>query len=261
MGLIYFFAAVLGLCIGSFLNVLVYRLPRNMNIATPGSHCPECGYQLKWYDNIPVLSYIILGGRCRKCKTHISFRYTAVEIVNTLLWVGCVYVFWEKSIPMACVYAATLSVFLTMFFTDLETYTVPDSIQIALLLFGVCATVFDKNYPWYSHLIGAFAFSLVFWLVAFIITKKRGVEALGGGDIKLAFVSGLILGWEKMLGAMLIASVFGSLIIVILQRVKKNGRDTEYPFVPFIVSGASVMIFFGDYLIEQYKSLLTLFMP
>lgn len=257
MGLVWFFAALLGLCVGSFLNVLIYRLPRNMNIAKPGSHCPDCGYALKWYDNIPVLSYIILRGKCRKCGKHISFRYTAVELTNTLLWVACVFFFWEKSIPMACIYALACSAYLTMFFSDLETYIVPDSLQITLLILGIAATVLDPYTPWYAHLIGAVAFALVFWLVAFIFTKKLGKEALGFGDVKLAFVSGLLLGWQKMLAAMLIATVVGSIVLIILQKVKKRDRTAEYPFVPFMASGIVLMIFFGETLIDGYMGLLT----
>ncbi len=259
--LVYFFAALLGLCFGSFLNVLIYRLPRNMNIATPGSHCPDCGYVLKWYDNIPVLSYIILGGKCRNCKKHISFRYTAVEIANTLLWVACVYLFWDKNIPMACIYAAVLSVLLTLFFTDLETLIVPDSLVIFLLACGIASVFLDKTATWYSHLIGAAAYPLVFWIVALVISKKRGREALGGGDVKLALVSGLLLGWEKMLGAMLIATVSGSIVLFILQKRKNASPDAEYPFVPFIAAGVAIMIYFGDPIIQWYRSLLSGFMP
>ena len=94
----YVLSGILGLCVGSFLNVVIYRWPNNMSIAKPSSHCPTCKYELRWYDNIPVLSYLMLGGKCRSCKTHISFRYTAVEVANTVLWLLCAFLFWRHSL-------------------------------------------------------------------------------------------------------------------------------------------------------------------
>lgn len=261
IGLVYFFAALLGLCIGSFLNVLIYRLPRGMNIAKPGSHCPNCGFALKWYHNIPVISWLALRGRCANCKEKISPRYTIVELVNTLFWVLCVFFFWETSIPMACFSALACSVLLTMFFTDLETMIVPDSLQIALLLLGIGATILDPNYVWYSHLIGAFAFALVFFLVSFVFSKKKGKDALGGGDIKLAFVGGLFLGWQKMLGAMLFSTVVGSIVLLIMMKRQKQDRDTEYPFVPFMAAGMILMVFAGNPLLTWYESVVSGFFP
>ena len=101
----YVFAGLFGICIGSFLNVVIYRVPNGMSVAFPGSHCPKCGYQLKWYDNIPVLSYLMLGGKCRGCKERISPRYATVELANMLLWLLSVALFWERSIVFACVAA------------------------------------------------------------------------------------------------------------------------------------------------------------
>ena len=109
-------ASILGLCVGSFLNVVIYRVPNKMSLAYPPSHCTTCDYTLKWYDNIPVLSYIMLGGRCRSCKTHISFRYTAVEIANMLLWLLSVLLFWEESIAMAVIAALSSTLFICIFF-------------------------------------------------------------------------------------------------------------------------------------------------
>jgi len=148
-----------------------------------------------------------------------------------------------------------------MFCTDLETRTVPDSFQIALALFAVGVTVFDKSVAWYSHLIGAAVFGIVFWVVAFFVGKKVGQEALGGGDIKLAAAAGLLLGWEKMLAAMLVSTVAGSVIILIIRRAKKNGKTAEYPFVPFMAVGILIMLFFGDSLIDLYMNIIYSFLP
>lgn len=262
IGLVYFFAALLGLCVGSFLNVLVYRLPNGINIALPRSHCPKCKYTLKWYDNIPVVSYLILGGKCRSCRTRIPIRYTIVEIGNALLWVASVAMFWKQSIPMACINAVALSILLTMTCTDLEYLMVPDSLQIALGVLAIAtlvlsATKVDTTVTWYSRAIGAAVFGFAFLVISVIFEKKAGVESMGGGDIKLATVAGMLLGWERMLGAMLIATIVGSVVLLIVRKTKKSEKHTQYPFVPFMVLGIVIMMFFGKFLIDGYMNLMT----
>ncbi|MBQ7444717.1 MAG: prepilin peptidase [Clostridia bacterium] len=261
IGLVYFFAALIGLCVGSFLNVLIYRLPNKINIAVPGSHCPKCSYKLKWYDNIPVISYIILKGKCRNCGGKISIRYTIVEIANSLLWVACVAMFWKTSIPMACIYALSLSILLTMTCADLEYLIVPDSLQIALGVLAVATVVLsavgiDKTVTWYSRLIGAAVFGLAFLVISVIFEKIVHHEAMGGGDIKLAFIAGGLLGWEKMLAAMLVATILGSIILLIIRKVSKSEKETQYPFVPFMALGVAAMIFFGDFVVKGYSDLI-----
>ena len=159
-------SGILGLCVGSFLNVVIYRVPNGMSIAKPNSHCPTCKYELRWYDNIPVISYLMLGGKCRSCKTHISFRYTAVEIANTLLWLLCALLFWRQSIPLACINMAVSSIFICIFFIDLEHKIIPDRFQVMLLVLGIASCFFDKNVFWGSQLIGGIAGFVVFFLIS-----------------------------------------------------------------------------------------------
>ena len=253
----YILAGVFGLCVGSFLNVVIYRLPNNMNLAKPDSHCPVCKYKLKWYDNIPILSYIILGGKCRSCKTHISFRYTAVEIANMLMWLLSALLFWKTNIPLACIYAAVSSIFLCIFFIDLEHKIILDRFQLMLLALGIAAIFFDKDFPWTSHVIGGVLGFLVFFFVGWAYEISHDREGLGGGDIKLVGVVGLLLGWERMLLALLVASVPAAIIMLALTR-GKNGENKEFPFAPFLVSGFSVAMFFGTPIINWYVSLLGL---
>ena len=179
----YVLSGVLGLCVGSFLNVLIYRWPNNMSIAKPNSHCPTCKYELRWYDNIPVLSYLMLGGKCRSCKTHISFRYTAVELANTLLWLLCALLFWQKSIPLACIYMVVCSIFICIFFIDLEHKIILDRFQIALLVLGIASIFFDKDVAWGSHIIGGLGGFVVFYLISWGFEILRHKEGLGGGDV------------------------------------------------------------------------------
>lgn len=259
--ILYVMTGILGLCVGSFLNVVIYRVPLGMSLAKPPSTCPKCGYTLKWYDNIPVLSYIILGGRCRKCKERISFRYTAVEVGNTVLWLLSVWMFWEKSITFAVISALALSVLVVVFFIDLEHKLVFDRFVIILTALGIVSIFFDPYFAWYSHLIGGAAGFLSFlgvWGLFRLITKRDG---LGGGDIKLAGACGLLLGWERLLLSVLLASVAACIVLPIVGAVKsKRGTkgDGEYPFAPFLSSAFGLALLFGNFVIHAYLSLLGL---
>lgn len=250
----YVLSGVLGLCVGSFLNVLIYRWPNNMSIAKPNSHCPTCKYELRWYDNIPVLSYLMLGGKCRSCKTHISFRYTAVELANTLLWLLCALLFWQKSIPLACIYMVVCSIFICIFFIDLEHKIILDRFQIALLVLGIASIFFDKDVAWGSHIIGGLGGFVVFYLISWGFEILRHKEGLGGGDVKLAGVVGLLLGWERLLLGLLIATIPAAIILAILSR-GKEGEEREFPFAPFLVIGFGISMLFGTGIIGWYLSL------
>ena len=250
-------SAIVGLCVGSFLNVVIYRLPNKMSLAKPGSHCPNCKYELRWYDNIPVLSYIILGGKCRSCKEHISFRYTAVEISCSLLWLFCVLLFWEQSVVLTCIYIAVCTLFICVFFIDLERKIIFDRFQIMLLILGVASIFFDKSCAWYSHIIGGVCGFAVFLLVSILFEKLVGREGLGGGDVKLAGVVGLLLGWEKLLLGLLIATIPAAIILLILSK-GKDGEEREFPFAPFLVVGFGISMLVGNQIIAWYLSLLGL---
>ena len=196
----YVFAGLFGICIGSFLNVVIYRVPNGMSVAFPGSHCPKCGYQLKWYDNIPVLSYLMLGGKCRGCKERISPRYATVELANMLLWLLSVALFWERSIVFACVAAFASSLMICVFYIDIDHKLVFDRFVIMIGVLGIVAVFFDPIYSWHSHLIGGVAGFVTFYLIAWGFEKLRGVEGLGGGDIKLTAVCGLLLKFPVGIG-------------------------------------------------------------
>lgn len=251
----YILSGLVGVCVGSFLNVVIYRVPIGMRLDKPDSHCPSCNYKLRWYDNIPVLSYIILGGKCRKCKQKISFRYTAVEIANMLAWILSVFVFWQTSIPYAVISALTMSVLICVFFIDLENMLIFDRFIIIIGALGIAAAIFDFQYKWWSHLIGAAVGFLLFYgvyAIFYLIMKK---EAMGGGDIKLALVMGLLLGWERLALSLVIAFVSAAIILVILRRVRGDGEGREYPFAPFLCVGFAIALYFGKDIIDAYLSL------
>lgn len=252
----YVLAGLLGLCVGSFLNVVIYRLPRGMSMAFPGSHCTTCDYQLKWYDNIPVLSWVLLGGRCRKCREPISVRYAVVELVNMALWFLSVALFWQANPVYAIVCAVVCSCLICIFFIDLEHMLIFNRFVILLALAGLVAMFYDSYTLPRDHVIGALAGGGVFAMLYFGATLVLKREALGFADVKLAAAAGLLLGWQKFLLAMLIGSVVGSFVLVILNRVNKQDRTTEYPFGPFIAGGMLLALLFGAPIIDWYMDLL-----
>ena len=251
-----FFAGLIGLFIGSFLNVVIYRLPNGMSLAYPPSHCPVCGYKLKWYDNIPIVSYIILGGKCRSCKTHISFRYTVVELSCAAMWIACALIFGKTDVVYSLLAMVVCSVCICVFFIDLEHMIIYDRFQIVLAAAGVIMIFFDREYDWLSHVIGLLAAAVLFVGVALIVGRILKREAMGGGDVKLAMASGLILGWQKFLLMLLISSISASVYMLI--RRKKDGESREIPFAPFLTSGLVVAMMLGNMIIKVYLSLIGL---
>lgn len=253
----YIMSAILGLCVGSFLNVVIYRVPKGMSLATPSSHCPKCKYVLKWYDNIPILSYIMLRGKCRKCGEKIPLRYTLTEVANMLLWIISAFLFFEKSIPLMVIAALASSIMLCVFFIDIEHKLVFDRFVIMLSVLGITAMFFDPYYGWMSHLIGGIVGFVSFYSIAAIFAKLKNKECLGGGDIKLTAACGLLLGWQRLLLSVLIATVSASIVLVILSK-KAEDEEKEYPFAPFLTAAFAISMFFGHGIITAYLSLLVL---
>ena len=253
---VYILAGLLGLCVGSFLNVVIYRLPREMSLSHPGSHCTKCDYVLRWYDNIPILSWMMLGGRCRSCREPISVRYTVVELVNTALWLLSVMLFWQQSPTYAVVCALVCSVLICIFYIDLEHMLIYNRFVLLVALGGLITMFYDGYTKPLDHVIGALVGGGVFALLYFgaLLLFKR--EAMGFADVKLAAAAGLLLGWQKFILAILVGSVVGSVVLVILNRVKKQERNTEYPFGPFIVGGMLLALLAGEPILTWYVGLL-----
>ena len=256
---IYILVGIFGLCVGSFLNVVIYRVPEGMSLATPSSHCTSCGYNLRWYENIPILSYLILGGKCRKCKTHISIRYTLVEIANMILWVVAAILFWKEStesIVYACMAMLAISVLICIFFIDLEHMLIFNRFTISIVVLGLVAMFFDDYTSIWDHVIGGVSGGLLFvglYFGAILVLKKEG---FGWGDVKLVAAAGLLLGWQKLILAMLIASILGSIVLLIVKLVNKDENGKEYPFAPFIVVGIMTALLFGTPIITWYLNLI-----
>ncbi len=253
---VYVLAGLIGLCVGSFLNVVIYRLPNGMSLSHPGSHCPKCEYSLKWYDNIPVLSYLFLGGRCRGCRAPISPRYMTVELLNALLWLLSVRQFFAESIVYMAVAMAVSSLLICVFFIDLEHMLIFNRFHVLLALCGVVAMFTDSFTAWHDHLIGAAVGGMVFAALYYGSIAVLKVEGLGFGDVKYAAAAGLLLGWQKFIPAILIASVLGCVCMVAANRIRHAEKYTEYPFGPFLVLGTLLAMFFGDPIIDWYLGVL-----
>lgn len=253
--------ALLGLCIGSFLNVVIYRLPNKMSLAFPRSHCVNCDYQLKWYDNIPILSYIILGGKCRNCKSKISLRYPFVELLNMLLYLISLAVFtdfmFDNPNPdylMFAISCLAFSVLICVFFCDLDNMEIPDTFQICLLILGI-AGLFGGDIP--SKIYGLLLGGGFFFLISLIFYLVRKKEGLGFGDVKLMAVLGLLLGLKGTIVCILFSSIIGAVVLSILA-FRKGEKDKEYPFATFIAPCAVVALLVGNLVADWYLSLFTI---
>ena len=263
--IIYLAIALIGLCIGSFLNVLIYRLPLGMNIASPPSHCPGCKKKIKWYDNIPLLSYIILGGKCRHCKTKISPRYFIVELVNLLLWITVLIIF--KISVYSVIFLLLASILLAIIYIDFEHQIIPDSLNIAIGILGVIVTVysiFDPVVPsifgnftvvWWERLAGGLGGGLLFAAIFYFYLWVRKKEGLGGGDVKLIAALGLVLGYKLTILCIGFSAIFACLYLLVMKLAKKLEADKPFAFGPFLASAAFTALVVGDCLINLYLSL------
>jgi len=261
----YLILFLLGLCIGSFLNVLIDRIPKNESISGR-SYCPHCKTRLSWYDLIPIFSFLILGRRCRYCKKPISWQYPIVEITTGLLFL-LIFNFSTLGGPalgwqfLNFLYYLIISCFLVViFFSDLKYYIIPDkiiypAIAVSSIWYFVCS-IFFKIYTRYEILntiYSAFGAALFFLLIVLV---SRG-KWMGVGDVKFAVFMGLLLGWPNILVALFLAVFLGAIIGLGLIILGKKKLKSEIPFGPFLVTGTFIAMFWGQKIIEWYFDLLT----
>ena len=245
--LLYIIIFLFGIVIGSFVNVLIYRLPKNENIVVVNSHCMSCGHQLKWYDLVPLFSWIFLRGKCRYCKEKISVQYPLIEAVNGF---GYVLIFLVCGLNLSSIlYSVCFSMLVAISVIDWRTYEIPVGLNITILTLGIIQCILDYR-NWSSYLIGMVCVSGFLFLL-FIITGGRGI---GGGDIKLMFAAGLLLGWKNIILALMLGCIIGSIIHIILMKVSNKGRMLA--FGPYLSLGILLAMLFGEQLIGWYLNLL-----
>jgi leader peptidase (prepilin peptidase)/N-methyltransferase len=247
-------ALLLGLVVGSFANVCIHRLPLGLSVVRPPSRCPVCGALIKAYDNLPVLGFLLLGGRCRACRAPISWRYPAVEAANGLLWLALAY--WHGPAPRTFVEMALVSALLVLSLIDLDHQLLPDVITLPGVALGLAASFLPGSpVTPLEALLAASGGWLAFAAVAKAYEKTRGVEGLGQGDWKLAALLGAFLGWQKMLLTVLLASVAGTLVGLLA--IALRGRDMRYalPLGSFLGAAGVLAVFLGDALLVWYRGL------
>ena len=238
---------IFGITIGSFLNVCIYRIPLHQSIVTVSSHCMTCGRKLKWYDMIPVFSWLLLGGKCRSCKSKISLQYPVIESLNGILYVVICLV--NGMDLFSLIYCLMTSALLTLSLIDWRTYEIPPGINAFLFILGVTAAVLDRG-NLLSHLAGMVCVS-GFLGILYLISRGR---AIGGGDIKLMFACGLILGWKQIILAFLLGCIIGSVIHLI--RIRVQGEGHVLAMGPYLSAGIFLAALWGNAWISWYISLL-----
>jgi leader peptidase (prepilin peptidase)/N-methyltransferase len=243
--LIYVFLA--GASIGSFANVCIARIPRQLSIVKPPSHCPKCKTPLKVLDNIPLLSFILLKGRCRTCQKNISLRYPMVELLTGLLYFS-LYIKFE--FPVFLIFALLATALVIIAFIDIDYQIIPNIITFPGIPLGLISTYFFLPHSILNAIIGLLGGGGLLLLMAIIYPG-----GMGGGDIKMVAMLGAFLGWQKVFLTIFIGSLIGSIIGIALMLIKKWGRKTKIPFGPYLALGALLSIFFGDALIEYYLKL------
>jgi leader peptidase (prepilin peptidase)/N-methyltransferase len=243
--------ALAGLCIGSFLNVCIHRLPLKQSVVHPGSRCPDCGYALRWYDNVPVLSYAALRGRCRSCARPISLQYPIVEIVTAVVFVLHWHAFGPTVLlPLRLLFASALIV---LFMIDLEHQILPDVITLPGIGLGVACSLFLPPGPLMS-ILGVLLGGGLLWAIAEAWFRLRKVEAMGFGDVKMLAMVGGWFGVKMVLVTFVLSSMLGGLIGAALIGSRRADMATRVPFGTMLAVGALVASLYGEDLLTWYLS-------
>jgi leader peptidase (prepilin peptidase)/N-methyltransferase len=273
--LIAVFVFLFGLIIGSFLNVCIVRIPGGKSIVLPSSACTKCGEPIQPYDNIPVISYLLLRGKCRKCKNPISAMYPVVELLTGLLFLGCYEVFGLTT--EALKWAVFSAIMVVLVFTDLRERILPDVVNftgfgLGLLLsffttpvdgtaLAIAKRVFEFPPPapvlsFADALLGAAAGAGLLWLVSEVYFRLRGREGMGMGDVKMMLMAGAFLGLKRTLLTIFTGSVLGSILGIIVIVARRKDSDYELPFGTFLGMAALLVVFFGTPIVYWYQGLL-----
>ncbi len=261
--LLAFFAFALGAIVGSFLNVIIHRYPHEQSIIFPPSHCPHCNAPIRWYDNIPLISYLVLRARCRACGQPIAWRYPLVELANALFYLA---LFMHTGTTVGfLLLAAIISMTIVLIYIDAEIQILPDAIDLPGLLIGVAigALAIGASYPTLTlssslvdALLGALFGASVLLAIIGIYWLVRRVEGMGQGDVKMLAMIGAVLGWRAIPGVLLLASIAGAAIGVPLALRSGRGMQLPLPFGVFLGLASLAVLFFGPTLSSWYFSLM-----
>lgn len=247
------FAALFGLVVGSFLNVCICRLPEGQSVVSPPSRCPHCSYRIRWYDNIPLFSYLLLRGRCRGCNARISLQYPLVELLNGILTL-LLFLRFGPTLTFAALFLFC-SALVVITFIDLEHQIIPDEISLPGIVIGLILSFFLPGQSWLNSLLGILLGGGSLLLVAYLYQLLTGKEGMGGGDIKLLAMMGAFLGWKAIPFIIFASSLVGSLVGITIMLLQKKDSKLAIPFGPYLAFGAVLYIFYGRALIQWYLNL------
>lgn len=254
----YFYMFALGAVVGSFLNVCIARLPERKSLVRPGSHCPSCGNPIRWFDNVPIISFAVLGGKCRSCGVSISWQYPAVELLTALLFILVMQRF--TNVLAMIIYIIFTCSLIVVTFIDLKHYIIPDEISLPGIIVGLALSLLPSQWTDSQLLSGSFLNSLIGCIVgggllyltaqfSILVFKKEG---MGGGDIKLMAMGGAFLGWKLVIMTIIIGSILGAVVGVTLILLRLKKRDEYIPFGPYLALGAMLSLLYGSQLWTGY---------
>ena len=247
-------AFVFGACIGSFLNVCIYRIPAGTSIVRPPSSCPRCKNEIAFYDNIPILSWLLLLGKCRACGAPIAVRYPLVELMTGLFAAACIVFFGPTWHALAAF--AFIAVLIVVAFIDLDHRIIPDAISLPGIPIFFIAAIAATDLTWQSSVVGVLAGGGSLFAVAWGYQTITGREGMGGGDIKLLAMIGAFIGWRGILFTLFAASAIGTLIGIVAMIRSGKGMKLAIPFGPFLALGAVLYLFFGVPIFHWYFGML-----
>jgi len=254
-----FLTFIIGLIVGSFLNVCIYRIPRELSIIYPASHCTECGYNLSWFDLIPLFSYMGLRGRCRSCGSPISLRYPLIELLTGIVFL-MQYIMYGLT-PAFMIYAFLMSILIVVFFIDLEHMIIPNKLVMLAAIAALVVALANAFVPldiygdtrWWNPFLGALLGSGFLLMVAVLGSLIfNSDEAMGGGDIKLMLPLGLLLGWRLTILTLFLSVLIAGGVGILLLALKITSRKSLIPFGPFIVIACFISIMWGYQIINWY---------
>jgi len=249
--LVVFFVFCLGLAVGSFLNVVIYRLPQDRSLIRPGSRCRHCGFSLPWYDNIPLLSYMLLRGRCRRCKGRISPQYPLVELTTGLFFAANFLALgWSGRFVAAVTFCSLL---LAIALTDARTYLIPDELSIGGTVLGILISFFKDTIPFPEAVIGSVFAGGFFFVIGWAGSKLFQKEALGGGDVKMMAMIGAFVGWQGALLTIFLGSLLGTLVFGPISFKTKR----LVPYGLFLALGGLLAFYLGPTLLGWYFGRMT----
>ncbi len=242
------FAGAFGLLLGSFLNVCITRWPAELSVVAPRSRCPRCGYQITWYDNIPILSWLMLGAKCRQCALPIPIMYPLVELATGMIWgLAVAWYGFEVEAARAATFGTLL---LGIAMTDAREYIIPDEFSIGGTVIGLGFAFLGGALGWQPAPLGAVVGYGLLWLIAVVGQKAFGEEAMGGGDVKMMAMIGAFLGWQGVLLTLFLGALIGTLIFLPMRLM---GKEKLVPFGIFLAIGGAAYWVVGDAMVTWYR--------